>query len=171
MTSKKIKDKVQGSKAQVEKAHAEPSFSCHAYDFEDARLNEATAAKIAAAYPEITFDVDVSSAGSVKMHLDETKFGFPPAIPEFEALTFNENPTGAAFMAVWQDVQQVADYLVHLLFAETHADGEWLESSNGKQVAVSFIFVQLALYRFRARFEELKNYSGNEEVSFTETAV
>ena len=59
-------------------------------------------------------------------------------------------------MGVWQDMQQIADNLVDLLFAATYADEAWLDSAEGKQVAASFIAMQLALYRFGARFEELK---------------
>ncbi len=155
MPSKKIKAKGRGSNTLAEKAHAEPC-SCHTYEFGKECLSEATAAKIASAFPEISFDVNVSHAGRVGVHLDGTKFRYSFATPDFRPTVFAENPIRSMFMGVWQDMQQIADNLVDLLFAATYADEAWLDSAEGKQVAASFIAMQLALYRCGARFEELK---------------
>lgn len=132
--------------------------TCHMkYEFDASCLTAANAAKIAAAFSEINFLVDTSQDDGVGLRLDDQKFFYRYAKPDFKALSVgeDEDPPEAMLHAVWSDVEQTTRNLVNLLFAATHHDPHWLATPEAQQVAGAFSASQFICNRFHTRLEEI----------------
>lgn len=153
MPSQKFKNK-----QRLKQVCSSQRCPCHMkYEFNASCLTSTNAAKIAEAFPEISFLVDTSQADSVSLRLDDQQFFYRYAAPEFQPFSIFAGEDFATEMldAVMHDVEKVEKNLVDLLFAATHHDPHWLATPEAQQVAGAFSASHFIQSRFHARMEEI----------------